>query len=265
MPELEVLPQNTQQELEKLGTVDIALGVPTFNNAEAIVPVIESAQAGLKEFFPALRTVLIHADGGSRDDTVQRVLEVARDSTRLLQVTFPMFPVDRLTTPYRGIPGRASAYRSILTLAQKMQARAAVLLDVDPANATTHSIEALARPVTEREFDLVVPYYTRHKFDGALITGVLYPMMRSLFGKRLRQPIGEAFGISARLVNEYLANDVWNTDVSRPAIDLWMTSLAVSSGFRVCQSFLGAKAHHTRDGAPDVSAMLSQVLGSLFT
>jgi hypothetical protein len=43
-----------------------------------------------------------------------------------------------------------------------------------------------------------------------------------------------------------------------------MTTEAIASGARVCQSFLGAKIHNPKDPAADLSAMLMQVMGALF-
>jgi hypothetical protein len=43
-----------------------------------------------------------------------------------------------------------------------------------------------------------------------------------------------------------------------------MTTIAVAEGFRVCQSFLGAKLHDAKDPGSDLSAMLQQVVGSVF-
>ena len=43
-----------------------------------------------------------------------------------------------------------------------------------------------------------------------------------------------------------------------------MTTTAICGGFRVCQSFLGAKIHDAKDPGSDLSAMLTQVVGSVF-
>ncbi len=43
-----------------------------------------------------------------------------------------------------------------------------------------------------------------------------------------------------------------------------MTTIALAEGFRVCQSFLGAKLHDAKDPGADLSAMLHQVTGSIF-
>jgi hypothetical protein len=63
----------------------------------------------------------------------------------------------------------------------------------------------------------------------------------------------------------YLERKDWETDVARYGIDIWMTTIAVAEGFRVCQSFLGAKLHDAKDPGADLSAMLHQVVGSVFT
>ena len=86
-----------------------------------------------------------------------------------------------------------------------------------------------------------------------------------LYGVSVRQPIGGEFGISARLLRRYLERQDWETDVARFGIDIWMTTIAIAEGFRVCQSFLGAKLHDAKDPGSDLSAMLQQVVGSVFT
>ena len=68
----------------------------------------------------------------------------------------------------------------------------------------------------------------------------------------------------ARSRAHYLDQHVWESEVARFGIDIWMTTEAIASGARVCQSFLGAKIHNPKDPAADLSAMLTQVMGALF-
>jgi hypothetical protein len=119
-------------------------------------------------------------------------------------------------------------------------------------------------PVLERGFDYVAPYYLRHKFDGTITNSIVYPLTRALYGRRVRQPIGGEFGMSARLVSHYLTEQVWDTDVARYGIDIWMTTTALCGDYRVCQAFLGAKIHDAKDPSADLSGMFVQVLGTLF-
>jgi hypothetical protein len=125
-------------------------------------------------------------------------------------------------------------------------------------------IDLLIGPVLKRDFDFVAPYYLRHKYDGTITNSIVYPLTRSLYGKRIRQPIGGDFGFSGRLAEFYLTKDVWETDVARFGIDIWMTTTAVANDFKICQSFLGAKLHAAKDPSSDLSAMLTQVVSALF-
>ena len=62
----------------------------------------------------------------------------------------------------------------------------------------------------------------------------------------------------------YLTKDVWETDVARFGIDIWMTTTAIANGFKVTQSFLGAKIHDAKDPGSDLSSMLYQVVSATF-
>jgi hypothetical protein len=91
--------------------------------------------------------------------------------------------------------------------------------------------------VFEEGVDFIAPLYHRHKFDGTITNSIIYPLTRALYGKRVRQPIGGDFGFSGRLAKHYLSKDVWQTDVARYGIDIWMTTEAMANNFTVAQSF----------------------------
>jgi hypothetical protein len=138
------------------------------------------------------------------------------------------------------------------------------VVDSDLRSITPEWIELLVRPVLEEGYDYVAPYYLRHKYDGTITNSIVYPLTRALYGRRIRQPIGGDFGFSGSLAEHYVEQHVWESDVARFGIDIWMTTEAIASGARVCQSFLGAKIHNPKDPAADLSSMLMQVAGALF-
>jgi hypothetical protein len=137
-------------------------------------------------------------------------------------------------------------------------------VDSDLRSITPEWLELLIKPVIDGGFDYVAPLYHRHKYDGTITNSIVYPVTRALYGKRVRQPIGGDFGFSGAMAKHYLTKDVWETDVARYGIDIWMTTTAIADGFRVCQSFLGAKIHDAKDPGADLSAMLHQVVGATF-
>jgi hypothetical protein len=125
-------------------------------------------------------------------------------------------------------------------------------------------MQLLVAPVLEHGFDYVAPYYLRHKYDGTITNAIVYPLTRSLYGARVRQPIGGDFGLSGKLASRYLSKPVWDSDVARYGIDVWMTTTAICEGFRVCQAFLGAKIHDAKDPGADLSEMFTQVVATVF-
>jgi hypothetical protein len=137
------------------------------------------------------------------------------------------------------------------------------MVDSDLRSITPEWVELLVKPVLEGSYDYAAPLYKRHKFDGTITNSIVYPMTRALYGKKVRQPIGGDFGFSGKLASFFLGKDVWETDVARFGIDIWMTTTAIANGFLVCQSYLGAKIHDPKDPGADLASMLYQVVSAL--
>ncbi len=93
-------------------------------------------------------------------------------------------------------------------------------------------------------FDYVAPIYARHKYDGSITNHIAYPLLRSLFGLRVRQPIGGDFGFSGKLARAFLSEKLWNDKIAHFGIDIWMTTIAIARRFNICQAFLGNPKVH---------------------
>ena len=234
------------------GKADIVIGIPSFNNSRSIGHVVRAAHAGLAKYFPQFNGVIVNSDGGSTDGTRDAVLSARVEDLHLLLLDTPLKAVHRLSLPYHGIPGKGSAFRLIFQIAERTGAKACAVVDSDLRSITPEWIDLLVRPVLLGGYDFVAPYYHRHKYDGTITNSIVYPLTRAMYGKRIRQPIGGDFGVSPQLLRRYLARDDWETDVGRFGIDIWMTTIAVAEGFRVCQSFLGAKLHDAKDPGSDL-------------
>jgi glycosyltransferase involved in cell wall biosynthesis len=250
--------------LAEVGSADVVVGIPSYQNASTIRHVVQAAQTGLAKYFPEAHCVILNSDGGSTDGTPDIVAGTSRPDAALVLVSQPVRPIHRFTVPYHGLPGKGSAFRTIFRAADVLGARACAVVDADLRSITPEWIHLLVAPVMSQGFDYVAPYYLRHKFDGTITNNVVYPITRALYGKQIRQPIGGDFGMSLPLVRHYLSLPVWETDVARYGVDIWMTTTAICGGFAICQAFLGAKLHDPKDPGADLSAMLVQVLGTVF-
>jgi glycosyltransferase involved in cell wall biosynthesis len=253
-----------REQFQHIETADILVGIPSYNNARTIGHVVRAVQAGLAKYFPDRKAVLVNSDGGSTDGTQDVVRNTAIDDVQSILFHHRVSPVFKMSVPYHGQPGKGSAFRTVFEIADALNIKACAVVDSDLRSITPEWIELLLKPVLDEGFDYVAPLYHRHKFDGTITNSIVYPLTRALYGKRIRQPIGGDFGFSGKLANFYLSKDVWETDVARYGIDIWMTTEAIANNFKVAQSFLGAKLHDPKDPSGDLSAMLFQVVSSTF-
>ncbi len=248
-----ILEQAVIEDIERIGKADILVGIPSFRNADTISYVVKQAANGMVKYFPGMKPVLVNSDGGSTDRTRDVVLST------------PVPPqVSKIVTPYRGIAGKGSAFNTIFEIATRLGVKACVVVDSDLRSITPEWIKYLGGPVVEERFDFVSPHYLRYKYDGTITNSLAYPLTRALYGKRIRQPIGGDFGFSGKLAAVYSRRDVWDTHIARFGIDIWMTTLAINEGFRVCQACMGLKLHNNKDPGSDLGAMFHQVTATMF-
>ena len=250
---LTALRQPTIRKLEILGDADIVVGIPTYMNANTVRKVIRTVCQGLHMYFPGKKALIFVSDGGSTDDT----REVAQS------VDLSDYEHEKIVAIYRGLPGKGSALRAVFESAKFLGAEAVVLFDADLRSITPEWVRNILTPVF-KGYEYVTPYYKRYKYDGTITNTIAYPLTRALFGKRIRQPIGGDFGVGSSLFNHYVGQDVWETDVARFGIDIWMTVNAITGGFRIAQARLGAKIHDVKDPAKHLSGMFRQVVGTIF-
>ncbi len=146
---------------------------------------------------------------------------------------------------------------------QPSEGPAIAVFDSDLLSITPEWIRNILDPVIEG-YDFVAPDYKRYKLDGTITNTIAYNLTRALYGKKIRQPIGGDFGVSPALIKFYLEQDVWETDVAKFGVDIWMTTSAIVGGFRICQAKLGAKIHGQKDPSADLGPMFRQVVGTTF-
>jgi glycosyltransferase involved in cell wall biosynthesis len=259
-----ILREDIRARIEEIGTADILVGIPSYNNARTIGHVVSAVQAGFAKYFSDMKCVLVNSDGGSTDGTSGIVEDRSVVDFQSVLIRHRTGQALTITTPYHGIPGKGSAFRTIFEMAGALGVKACAVVDSDLRSITPEWVELLIKPVIETGFDYVSPLYRRHKYDGTITNSIVYPLTRALYGKKIRQPIGGDFGFSGRLASYFLTKDVWETDVARYGIDIWMTTTAVANDFKVSQAFLGAKIHDPKDPGADLSEMLYQVVGSVF-
>jgi glycosyltransferase involved in cell wall biosynthesis len=240
------------QRIAEIGGADLLVGIPAYNSEETIVGVMSTAYAGLERHYPDLRTVLFVSDGGSLDYT--RELAQKTKSSK----------VPKIVAIYRGHSGKGTALRAVFQAAERLGVRACAVFDSDLRSITPEWVPALLDPVLTHGYDFVSPFYVRHKYDATITNHVAYALTRAPYGKRVRQPIGGDFAFSRRMIEFFTHAEVWDTDVAKFGVDIWVTTVALNEGFKVCEAHLGAKIHDPKDPAVHLGPMFRQVVGTLF-
>jgi glycosyltransferase involved in cell wall biosynthesis len=248
---MQALDGDTKKSLSKVGHADVLIGIPSYNSARTIGHVVAQSAAGMSQYLADRRNLILISDGGSTDETVQ----IAKD--------VPLANGIRLIAcRYQGIPGKGSAVKAIFEAALDVGATSVAMLDSDLRSITPSWVKLLVCPILDGA-GLITPRYTRHKYDGTITNQLCFPLTRTLYGKRVRQPIGGDFGLSERLVKTLLESPLWETPfVPRFGIDIFITSSALAQGFTVEEADLGVKIHESKDPALQLASMFREVAGS---
>jgi len=251
------------RQLIDVGEVDILIGVPTHNNAETIGPVLQAIQAGILRSFPRERAVIINADGGSRDGTPESVANASIDDVRRAPNLYTLRTLHAISTRYANTPSSGTALRTILAAAELLRAKACALISPESSQLDPDSVANLLRPIYRQGIDLVLPTYRRHKFDGLLVTNLLYPMTRALYGMRIREPYPSDYAFSGTWASQFLAQNSWTEELRGTFPEIAFTLAAVTAKTGIQQTYLGERDRVERRSA-DLVPALRRTVGVLF-
>jgi hypothetical protein len=248
-----ILNQEVVEQISRIRQADMLVGIPSYNNADTIGHVIETVSEGLARHFPDLKAVIVNSDGSPDDATRRAALEA------------PVLPgISKIVTAYEGPSGKGSAFHTIFEVADRLGAQTCIVVDSDLRSITPDWIRLLGEPIYQHNYGFVAPLYSRHKFDGTITNALAYPLMRALYGRSIRQPIGGEFALSGSLAKILSHQNVWESDIARFGIDIWITTTAVCEGFAICQAKMGVKLHDEKDPGTDLGPMFRQVVGTIF-
>ena len=235
-----------------INSAEIIVGIPSYKEADSISYPTDVVSRGLVQHFANKSSVIINVDNHSPDDTKKVFLN-----------TPTKIPKVYISTP-KGVKGKGNNFLNLFKAAVELRAKAIIVVDADLKSITPSWVRYLGEPLMGR-FDFVTPIYVRHKYDGTITNHIAYPMLRTLFGLRVRQPIGGDFGFSGKLARAFLSEKLWSEKIGHFGIDVWMTTIAIARRFNVCQAFLGSpKVHRAKDPAADLSVMFKQVVSTVF-
>jgi hypothetical protein len=224
------------------------VGIPARNEAATVASVAVAADAGLQQAFPAGGNVIVLAENGSTDDTVDRFMAAGVRSRRFAVRS------DGIGT------GKGTNIFAIIDKALELDADRVVLLDADVRSATADWVGLLADAVDTALPAMAVPVYQRNRYEANTTNQLASPLLAALFGTHVEQPIGGEFAVNRAFME---ASVEWRRSDSAYlyGIDVWLTGNALRNGHRVAQVPLGRKLHNSP--FPKILSLPLQVLDSL--
>jgi glucosylglycerate synthase len=151
--------------------------------------------------------------------------------------------------------------RAVLALAASLNARTCIVLGSDLAALQPQAIQIFAYAVLERQCGLVMPVYPAGKYDGLINTGILSPLHRALYGRRIRYPLTFDFAVSGTIA-ALLAG---SSSTRESGALLWPVAATATESPQcaIGQVHIDVR-HQVATGGLELSAVLGQMAGSLF-
>jgi hypothetical protein len=246
--------EETKQQVERIGSADVVVGI-----AGTVSPEELRARAGhimqeLGSGVSSLRFVF----AWPAPEPAAEAAPAAEDST------FAMLPFSPPALSAAEFWAGVSAnQRAVLNLAASLNARVCIVLGPDLAALDAHSIQLFAYAILERQCGLAIPVYPVAKYDGLINSGILSPLSRALYGRRVRNPLAFDFAASGALCAP-LARVSPSAETAGNAL-LWPVTIAATQfpQVPVGQVHIGVQHKVATEGL-ELSAVLGQLTGSIF-
>lgn len=241
-----------EENPQRIVKADVVVAIPSFNEAGSIGYTTEQVSMALQQYYGDLKTVIINCDNHSADGTKEAFFSAAGSVPRIYLSTAP------------DVHGKGNNLRNFFEKVRELEARAAVVVEADIRNIAPHWIRNLTEPLL-RGAGYTCPLYVRHKYEASITTSIIYPLMRCLYGRRVRQPNVGDFGFNGKLVDLFLNSPVWTEAVQHYGVDIWMTTIALNARVPICQAFMGSpKAHRLKDPNAHLTVLFREVVSTMF-
>lgn len=225
----------------------VAVGIPSYQEADSIAHVVVQIDRGLARRFGADRSSIVNVDGDSPDGTAA-VFRGVPTACRKVSLSITDRP-----------GGKGANVLRFLGHCLDQDVDALAMVDADLISITPEWIDRLLGPVAAGTVDFVAPLYRRSRYEGAATAHFAYPYFYASTGLDLRQPIGGDVGMSATLARHIVGQSV-DDAVRGYGIDIFLSLHAVRGRFRIVQAPLGRKLH--KPSFPKRTRILRDVIGA---
>lgn len=247
--------EETRQQMERIGAADVVVGI-----AGAVAPDELRAHADrvLHELGPAVASLrFVWTWPGLAPEAASNNGHAPEDSTLTL---LPFSPPTGAGELWSAV---SANQRAVLAVAASLNAKACIVLGADLAALNAHAIQLFSYAILDRQCGLAMPLYPTGKYDGLINTGILAPLSRALYGKRVRFPLSFDFAVAGAMCAR-MASQEPGLHAADNAL-LWPVTTAATQFPQLSIGQVHLNVHHqVAAGGLDLSAVLAQIVGSQF-
>jgi trehalose synthase len=226
---------------------------------EALRNTVASLAQSANEFPPDLHVTVAFPEPAGEGDWTAIAAELIRTTPQLQLVAYaPAAGSLPQSWPYT-----ADTYADLARITEVHKAGAIVRLSPDSDLPSIPCMLALARPVLRDGAALSIADYQLSRFEGLLNSAILRPLTRSLYCADICYPLAPDAAFSLDFLHQLATLIPAGDAASGEELILWPALEAVLQSNRIAQVNLGARNFSPRSN-PDVNALLTQILSSLF-
>ena len=249
------------KEAKDIGQADVVVGIPFVNEKNTIAHVLKIAKKGLETYYGDMKAVIVCVGENTGKDALKVINAIPMDEAKNIR---------RITFLKKGsqVKGRGYSIMAIIQIAHTLKANL-VLLEADLIEKQGKGlrpdwIKLLCEPMVREGVDLVVPRFNRHYFEGMVCKNIVSPLITSLYGIYIREPLPGLWGISYHLLGKYMKDfpDLKKGDYGGYGMDVWLVTNAIVYEVRICEVYPGAKLQTTRKEVQQ--SYIYQVIRTLF-
>jgi hypothetical protein len=251
--EVDSIAPQPQEKIEQIESADLVVAILADLDSESLAALCNDLQT--LEGSPRLAVLQNEKSGAAAPAHA----ETAEKTTFPFLISWPLLRSDPAGTLALSM---FAAYQSVFAAGEKLGARACCVVASKLDNAPPRWICQMAKPMLEKEIDLVLPRYAPHKFEGLMNSSIISPVTRSLYGKRIHNPMGPDLGVSQRLYRKMLGAER-NPRLNGTHALASLASTALCANSQVYEVNLGARVYPPTDWA-NISSLMAPILSPFF-
>jgi len=231
--------EGVKEKISPLRESEIVIGIPFIGTPEQMVPlqkVIAIAHQGIREFYPGRKVAVVLASAHEGRRMLTRIGRILNEQN----IKGHCFALGK------EVDGKGWTLRALME-ASKCLGADLILVEPDFLKRGKQGIQprwifSIYRPI-ELGNDFVLPVFNRSPEGKRVTDHLVTPILVSLYGHRLSEPMGGIYGIRGTALDTFLKDKKLfaETDVGNYGIDIFLTITAIVNDLRICQANLGTR------------------------